>query len=197
MSKYIALPLLALLLFGCTTQNQEQSLPDQEANDKIVQVENTNEHNEHKVSNTQIANHLANVADTVPEVNQSTAIVVGPYAVVGLNVDEKLDRSRVGSIKYSVQEALRKDPYGKTAVVVADGDIAERISDMNHSIQQGYPVQGIIEELAAIVGRYMPTFPVPEQRPAEQDQNKEQMPENDKEQLEDIQDEQSNEETDQ
>jgi len=195
--RFIFLLFISVMLVGCNQQNREESLPDQEASDKLIQVENTNERNQNTLTNTQIANHLVEVADSVPDVNNSTAIVVGPYAVVGLNLDKDLDRSRVGTVKYSVLEALQKDPYGKTAVVVADGDVAERIREMNNKMQQGHPVQGVIEEVAAIVGRYMPNFPVPEQIPTEPDQNKETIPENEKEEIEDIQDDQSNHHTDQ
>src|SRR5699024_11699221 len=59
------------------------------------------------------ADHLANVAGDVPNVKDATAVVAGPYAVVGIDVDKDLDRSRVGTIKYSVTEALQHDPYGK------------------------------------------------------------------------------------
>jgi len=190
----ILLPVL--LLFACQQENNEDTLSDQETTDRYVKLKNSNQDDKKELSNSQIANHLVNVADSVPDVNNSVAIVLGPYAVVGLNVDGDLDRSRVGTIKYSVLEALKKDPYGKTAVVVADGDIADRISEMNKKVQEGYPVQGIIEELAAIVGRYMPNFPVPENMPKDEDQNKEILPEDDKENLEDIQENQSNDELD-
>lgn len=190
----ILLPVL--LLFACQQENNEGTLSDQETTDRYVKLKNSNQDEKKELSNSQIANHLVDVADSVPDVNNSVAIVLGPYAVVGLNVDGDLDRSRVGTIKYSVLEALKKDPYGKTAVVVADGDIADRISEMNKNVQEGYPVQGIIEELAAIVGRYMPNFPVPENMPKEEDQNKEILPEDDKENLEDIQENQSNDELD-
>ncbi|MBU5468444.1 YhcN/YlaJ family sporulation lipoprotein [Virgibacillus sp. MSJ-26] len=190
----ILLPVL--LLFACQQENNEGTLSDQETTDRYVKLKNSNQDEKKELSNSQIANHLVDVADSVPDVNNSVAIVLGPYAVVGLNVDGDLDRSRVGTIKYSVLEALKKDPYGKTAVVVADGDIADRISEMNKKVQEGYPVQGIIEELAAIVGRYMPNFPVPENMPKEEDQNKEILPEDDKENLEDIQENQSNDELD-
>lgn len=194
MVKRIILSISVLFLFGCTQQNEDQSLPDQKSSDRFIQVENANEREEATLTNTEIANHLVDVANSVTDVNQSAAIVLGPYAVVGLNVDKDLDRSRVGAVKYSVLEALQKDPYGKTTVVVADGDIVERIREMNNKVQQGYPVQGVIEELAAIVGRYMPEFPVPEQMPTEEDQNKELLPEEDKEELDNIQDDQSNDE---
>src|SRR5699024_5541679 len=190
-------PLLFLLLFACQPENDATTLPGQGGtSDQYAKVKNSTQNEDKELTNNQIANHLFDVADSVPDVNNSVAIVLGPYAVVGLNVDGDLDRSRVGTIKYSVLEALKKDPYGKTAVVVADGDIADRISEMNKKVQEGYPVQGIIEELAAIVGRYIPNFPVPENMPKEEDQNKEILPEDDKENLEDIQENQSNDELD-
>lgn len=198
MFKQMVILLIALFsLFGCQQNNDSTSLGEQETSDQKINVENTTINNKKDLTNTEIADHLVGVADSIPEVNGATAIVAGPYAVVGLNLDAKLDRSRVGIIKYSVLEALHEDPYGKTAVVVADGDIFERLKEMNNKLQQGYPIQGVVEELAGIVNRYMPNFPVPEQAPVEPDQNKEQLPDGKKEDLDDIQDEQSNDHIDQ
>ena len=44
---------------------------------------------------------------SVPGVNDATAVVVGKYAIVGIDVKAKLDRTRVESIKYSVAESLK------------------------------------------------------------------------------------------
>lgn len=182
------------LLIGCQQNDDEQSLPDedQNKNNRIIQVEDSNPVKKQRISNKEIADHLANIASTVPDVNDSTSVVAGPYAVVGIDVDKDLDRSRVGSIKYSVVEALQHDPYGKTAVVVADGDAVERIRMMGNKIKQGHPVQGVVDELSAIVGRYMPDFPINEDQPQQPDQNKEQLPKDDKKKLNDIEKEQSN-----
>lgn len=192
LKRLLILSLPFIFLFACQQENDETTLPDQGTSDHYARVKNSTQNENKELTNNQIANHLVAVADSVPDVNNSVAIVLGPYAVVGLNVDGDLDRSRVGTIKFSVLEALQKDPYGKTAVVVADGDVADRISEMNKKIQEGYPVQGMVEELASIVGRYMPNFPVPENMPKDSDQNKEMLPEEDKENLEDIQEDQSN-----
>ena len=192
LKRLLLLSLPIILLFACQQENDETTLRDQGTSDHYAKVKNSTQNEHEELTNKQIANHLVDVADSVPDVNNSVAIVLGPYAVVGLNVDGNLDRSRVGTIKFSVLEALQKDPYGKTAVVVADGDVADRISEMNKKVQEGYPVQGVVEELASIVGRYMPNFPVPENMPKDSDQNKEILPEEDKENLEDIQEDQSN-----
>ncbi|TFJ94525.1 YhcN/YlaJ family sporulation lipoprotein [Lentibacillus salicampi] len=181
------------LLVGCQQNQEEQSLPDETGNnDRFIQVEDSNPVKQQNLSNTEIASHLANVASDVPDVQDAASVVAGPYAVVGIDVDKDLDRSRVGTIKYSVLEALQKDPYGKTAVVVADGDVVERIRSMGDKIAQGYPVQGFIDELSAIVGRYMPDFPINEDRPDEGDQNKKSIPKDKEQQLDDVEENQSN-----
>lgn len=186
--------ILGVLFFaaGCQ-QNDEEPLAteDQDNNDRIIQVKDSDPVEERDLTNGEIADHLAHVASGVPEVNDAASVVAGPYTVVGIDVDKDLDRSRVGTIKYSVQEALYHDPYGKTAVVVADADVTERIRGMGDKIQQGYPVRGIVEELAAIVGRYMPQFPINQNPPKEPDQNKQVVPEEDEQKLEDAEEEQS------
>lgn len=179
-----------VVIVGCQ-QEEEPLANEEEQNNRITQVENSDPTERENLNNGEIADHLATVAGDVPNVNDSAAVVAGPYTVVGIDVDKDLDRSRVGTIKYSVMEALQHDPYGKTAVVVADADVTERIRGMGNKIRQGHPVDGVVDEVAAIVGRYMPEFPINEDQPQEPDQNKEIMPEEDKQQLEDAEEEQS------
>lgn len=181
-----------LFLIGCQQNEEDQSLSTEQENNRIVQVEDSDPAKKQNPTNRQISTHLANIASDVPNVNDATSIVAGPYAVVGINVDKDLDRSRVGTIKYSVLEALQNDPYGKTAVVVADGDVVERLRKMGNKINQGHPVQGVVDELSAIVGRYMPDFPINDDQPQEPDQNKEMLPKEDEKKIDDIEEEQSN-----
>ncbi|GAA3326486.1 hypothetical protein GCM10020331_062600 [Ectobacillus funiculus] len=105
-----------------------------------------------------MAKHLSSLAASIPSVKDATAVVIGPYAVVGIDVDANLDRSRVETIKYSVAESLQHDPNGAKAVVVADPDLYERLQEMRRQLQSGRPA-GVMEELAAIVGRVMPQVP--------------------------------------
>lgn len=179
------------LIVGCGQKETDQSLPAKDAENNYTRINHSNVGKEEDLDNEQLATHLANIASDVPNVNHATAIVAGPYAVVGIDVDKHLDRSRIGTIKYSVSEALQHDPYGKTAVVIADGDITERIRLMGMKIRDGHPIQGVVDELSAIVGRYMPEFPVNEDRPQEPDQNKEILPDEDKDKLEEIEKDQS------
>ncbi|WP_153462484.1 YhcN/YlaJ family sporulation lipoprotein [Sediminibacillus terrae] len=187
---------LGLVLIGC---QQEESLPDQENQDPTIQVENSDpgDGQQKNYTNQEIADHLASLAADVPNVNDASSVVAGPYAVVGIDVDKDLDRSRVSTIKYSVAEALHHDPYGKTAVVIADADGMERIRHMADKIQQGHPVQGFVDELSAVVGRYMPEIPINDDQPEEPDQNKEVIPKKDQQKLDDIENDQSNQQLNQ
>ncbi|NBJ70764.1 MULTISPECIES: YhcN/YlaJ family sporulation lipoprotein [Clostridia] len=189
----ITITLFSLFVFtACNQENREEAISNEETDKQFEQVKNSDPNQPQQLSNTEIADHLANIASDVPNVNDAVSVVAGPYAVVGIDVDKDLDRSRVGTIKYSVLEALYDDPYGKTAVVIADADANERIRGMADKIEQGHPIYGIVDELAAVVGRYMPEFPINKNRPKESDPNKEVIPENEKEQLENTEEEQSN-----
>lgn len=158
---------IVITLVACTANEEpmnEQSTPFPE----IEQSSNVNERN---VTNNDIANHLANVAKQVPDVEEAYAIIAGPYAIVAIDVDAETKKQRVGTIKYSVGEALRDDPYGKTAVVVADADVTERVREMRQKMEEGHVVHGVVDELAEIVARYMPLFPVEQDPPVEQENN--------------------------
>ncbi|WP_425451963.1 YhcN/YlaJ family sporulation lipoprotein [Bacillus taeanensis] len=149
-----------LLLIGCQNSAQENAQENTQSQNDLIHVKQTVPKNgvEEK-SASQIAEHLVEIATAVPDVDDATAIVTGKYAVVGIDVNRKLDRSRVGTIKYTVAEALKKDPYGANAVVTADIDTVYRLRQMAKQIKQGHPISGIMEELSAIVGRIVPEVP--------------------------------------
>ncbi|WP_239617389.1 YhcN/YlaJ family sporulation lipoprotein [Cohnella mopanensis] len=106
-----------------------------------------------------VAAHLESLARGVQGVKSANCVVFGKYAIVGINVDEKMERSRVGTIKYAVAEAFRKDPYGIDAVVTADIDLAQRVREIRADVNNGRPISGFAEELADIVGRIIPQIP--------------------------------------
>lgn len=137
----------------------------------------------------EISRHLVGLATGIPGVEDATAVVLGPYAVVGIDVNRKLDNSRVGSIKYSVAEALKNDPNGKNAVITADPDVVERLRQMGRQIRQGHPIGGIANELAGIVGRLMPQVPhnLQTDKPSPTETNNSQLSEKEERQLKDQQ----------
>lgn len=111
-------------------------------------------------STNEIATHLSELALTVPHVTDAETLIIGPYATVAIDLEKNLDDARVGSVKYTVSEALHQDKYGKTAVVIAEANMVERFREMRDKIAAGEPIQGVMEELAEIVNRYMPTLPI-------------------------------------
>ncbi|MBM7095958.1 MULTISPECIES: YhcN/YlaJ family sporulation lipoprotein [Alteribacter] len=160
----ITLLVLSIAATGCQPaddgQNDEDPLEGQSYNEPTE-----NPYNQWGGHNANvIANHLAHLCTQLPEVSHATAVVLGPYAVVGLDIEPDMDQSDAGQVKYAATETLADDPYGAEALVTADPDITARLNEMQKDIADGKPVSGIMEELAAIVGRLMPVTPGPEHR---------------------------------
>lgn len=155
---------IKILLFLCvifilTSCGLSDNSQDNNVDDNRVKVQNSVDEHIDRKTGQEVAKHLVNLATSVPNVNDATAVVLGKFAVVGIDVNAKLERSRVETIKYSVTESLQHDPYGANAVVVADADTFERLKEMQKQIKDGRPVSGILDELAAIVGRIIPEVP--------------------------------------
>ncbi|AIM17557.1 hypothetical protein HW35_16045 [Bacillus sp. X1(2014)] len=157
MKKVLLANVLILLLAGCNMNNKNDTANNNEQS--LVNVKNSYIESVDRKTGQEISKRLVDLATSVPDVNDATAVVLGRYAIVGIDVNSKIDRSEVGTIKYTVAESLKKDPYGANAIVVADADTNERLREIQQDIQNGKSVQGIMEELADIAGRLMPEIP--------------------------------------
>lgn len=191
MKKTLIITALCLILAGCGTKRE---LTNNE-NASYVKVKNSYIESVDRKTGQEISKRLVKLATSIPNVNDATAVVLGRYAIVGIDVNSKIDRSQVGSIKYSVAESLKKDPYGAKAVVVADADTTQRLKEIQTDINKGRPIQGIMEELADVAGRLMPEIPgdliTPSPKNATEKPDKK-LPEKDKKKLEKEQEDQSN-----
>ena len=191
MKVYLVLIISLFLLFGCN--NRDDDVAQNQNN--IVNVKNSTIQNVDKQTGQQISKHLADLATSIPKVNDATAVVLGRYALVGIDVNQDLDRSEVGSIKYSVAESLKNDPHGARAIVIADPDINARLKEIGEDIQKGEPIEGIMNELADIAGRVIPEVPADIKDPVQTksvDDPKKTLNSNEKQDLEKTQQEQSN-----
>lgn len=159
MLKGLAAVLATLLIAsGCGTVARNETSPSSQNNPNI-RVQQTQPRQMNTANSGDVALHLEELAQSVPGVEKAHAVVLGNNAVVGIDVDAKLDRSRVGTIKYSVAEAFHKDPYGINALVTADMDLTQRINELGADMKEGKPVSGMMEELADIMGRIIPQVP--------------------------------------
>ncbi|MCT2344161.1 YhcN/YlaJ family sporulation lipoprotein [Niallia taxi] len=194
MKRSILCTCLILLLTGCSANGDHES-QNHETDNHIANVKNSTINEVNRKSGQEISERLVTLATSIPNVNDATAVVIGKYAIVGIDIKANLDRSEVGSIKYAVAESLKNDPYGANSMIVADPDINARLAEIADDIKDGEPVQGIFNELADITGRLIPELPadiinndpgsnlkVPDSK----------LNENEKNQLKEDQDEQSN-----
>ena len=184
-----------MLLSACGIQNNARNEANELPGNKPIQVKNSSQEPVNRKDGQAISRRLVKITESVPGVNDATAVVLGRLAVVGIDVKDNLERSKVESIKYSVAEALQNDPYGANAAVVADPDTVNRLRAMGREIQAGRPVKGILDELAAIVGRVLPEVPndaTDNQQTNPTKSNNDQLNERNQKQLEKKQNNQSN-----
>ncbi|MGM7682774.1 YhcN/YlaJ family sporulation lipoprotein [Cytobacillus sp. Hm23] len=152
----ITIVIALFTLIGCTINQQTN---DNKNSPEMINVKNTTNETKEIKNGQEAAKHLVDLASSIPNVNDATAVVLGEFAVVGIDVNSQLDRSKVSTIKYSVAESLKKDPYGANAIVIADPDTNVRLKQMAADIRNGHPIKGIMDELSAIVNRVMPEVP--------------------------------------
>lgn len=159
MKLFTYLLLSGFILVGCQAANEgteneqvrvNQTTPENQT-EKFEKMDNQTAH--------EIAERLVNLAIKVPGVNDATAVVFRRYAIVGIDVGAKIDRARVGTIKYTVAEALQEDPFGANSIVTADPDTMQRLREIAADVGNGRPVEGFAEELGDILGRWMPQLP--------------------------------------
>ena len=181
------------MLTGCGAGNNAS----QDEEDDRVKVQNSTNEAVNRDESEDKSNHLAQLAERVPEVKDATAIVIGDFAVVGIDVKEHLERSEVGSIKYAVSESMKDDPDGARAMVIADPDLTARLKEIAEDFRKGHPIQGIMNELADITGRVIPQVPADNLEPHPNDPEPTEKPnskltDEEEKQLDDTQNRQSN-----
>jgi YhcN/YlaJ family sporulation lipoprotein len=150
--------IIAIVATGCSTVARNETSPSPQNNGR-VEAQQTDPRKKEIKSSEQVAKHLEQLAEGVDGVKNARCVVFGNTAIVGIDVDANLERSRVGTLKYSVAEAFRKDPYGIDALVTADMDLTERINEIGDDIRRGRPIAGFAEEMADIIGRIVPQMP--------------------------------------
>jgi YhcN/YlaJ family sporulation lipoprotein len=179
-----------ILLGGCGTQNKTMDNGKQ----NLIHVKNSTIQQVDRNTGQEISKHLVDLATGIPNVRDATAVVLGNYAIVGIDVDSDIDRSKVGSIKYSVAEVLKNDPQGARAVVIADPDLTARLKEISQDIKNGNPISGIMNELSDISGRLIPEVPADMINPKTKNSTenpKKQLNNSEKQQLEKEQQDQS------
>ncbi|MFD2616997.1 YhcN/YlaJ family sporulation lipoprotein [Terrilactibacillus laevilacticus] len=155
---FLSLAIVSGCSFHSQTEEQDFLKRDSTNQPKVHQMNQSIDYPSKTMSNQDIARRLVHLAEQTPEVKSATALIVGKYAVVGLTLDKHLDRTRVGTVKYTVSQAIKNDPYGANAVITSNPDVIERLREIGQAFKHGRPISGIANELADVVERVIPEF---------------------------------------
>ena len=197
MKKSFLVVALIVLLSGCNNNNADnnQQSENREDTPNVTNVKNSTIQEVDKKTGQDIAKRLVKLSTSVDNVNDATAVVIGKYAIVGIDVNKDLDRSEVGTIKYAVTESLKNDPDGANALVVADPDVTARLKEIGDDIENGNPIKGIFNELSDITGRIIPEVPsdnINKEPSKDIKKSEEKLNNTEEKELKDDQDDQSN-----
>ncbi|NEW05247.1 YhcN/YlaJ family sporulation lipoprotein [Paenibacillus sp. SYP-B3998] len=151
--------LVLSLATGCSQAPKNGTAPPQDPTKNQVKVQQIAPQKLEIKDSKAVAERLEQLATSIPQVESAHCVVFGNTAVVGINIKKDMDRARVGTVKYSVAEALKKDPYGVNAIVTADLDLDQRLRNIRDNVKAGRPVTGFAEQMADIMGRIMPQLP--------------------------------------
>ncbi|MFC0216325.1 YhcN/YlaJ family sporulation lipoprotein [Paenibacillus chartarius] len=166
MRRLLAAVLMLSVFVGCSQEQQQKSAsPSQASNQNGVRVQQTAPAKRKILNPAEVEARFEQLAMSVPGVQAANCVVYGDMAVVGIDVKQDMDRSKIGTVKLAVAEALHKDPYGANAIVTADMDLDQRLRSIRDKAREGRPIIGFAEEMADIIGRIMPQLPSDMTRP--------------------------------
>lgn len=105
----------------------------------------------------QKAENIARACDTIPGVEDSTVVISGNTAYVGLDVEGNLEGEEVANVERSVNDrALAADPSIERCVVSSDADTVSRLRNIYEGIRRGTPITTFEDELSDIGTRIAP-----------------------------------------
>jgi YhcN/YlaJ family sporulation lipoprotein len=104
-----------------------------------------------------LAKKLANTAKKVDGVKSATVVVTDSVALVGLEINPKIEAKKTDEIKSKVAKAVMKaDPSLKNVNVTTDPNLFTRIDKVAKGVAAGKPVSSFADELKEITRRITP-----------------------------------------
>lgn len=133
--KKLLLTTALLFTAACQQQSGEESLlQERQGETELKYVTDSDPVERKNLTSQQAARHLAKIAVEVPDVHDATAIVLGNYVAVGIDVDKDLDRSASGSLSIPslkrssmIRTASRQPSLPMQTGSNAFEDLAERL----------------------------------------------------------------------
>ncbi|MGI6713350.1 MAG: YhcN/YlaJ family sporulation lipoprotein [Bacillota bacterium] len=103
------------------------------------------------------ATRIAQACDKVSGVKESTVVISGNTAYVGLDIAANVEKEKTNSIeKECIKKAKSADTATKTVLVTSDADTVTRLKKIYQGIKEGKPISSFSRELTEISRRITP-----------------------------------------
>jgi len=150
---FLALLIVMSLVVSACAPAQK---PLQDPDPRLTPQQNNNV--PERVNNAQAkAEEIARACDAVPGVEDSTVVISGNTAYVGLDVEGNLEGQEAQNVERAViQKALAQDPSIRRCVVSSDADTVSRLKNIYQGVRRGTPISTFGNELEEIGRRIAP-----------------------------------------
>lgn len=103
------------------------------------------------------ARRIAREADQVDGVKQSTVVVSGTKAYIGLDIKSNIEKNQTKAVENAVIKKIKGvEPSINTVYVSSDADTVTRIKKISQGVVAGKPVSSFTRELSEIGRRITP-----------------------------------------
>lgn len=100
---------------------------------------------------------IVEIANAHPQVDQSSVVVTGNMALIGLKLKPGVTGTRVPAVEKEVADRVERSERGITrAAVTANPDLVDRIRKIEVGVREGKPVTSFSREITEIVSRLTP-----------------------------------------
>ncbi|NMA82321.1 MAG: YhcN/YlaJ family sporulation lipoprotein [Epulopiscium sp.] len=108
---------------------------------------------------TETAKKLATIIVEMPEVEKATVLITGNTALVGIGLTQELSNEELDMLKQEIQGKVQKQEGRIDFVSVTNAkELVEKMTMIAQDVSGGRPIQGLADEIGAILRRITPTI---------------------------------------
>ncbi|WP_058485636.1 YhcN/YlaJ family sporulation lipoprotein [Defluviitalea phaphyphila] len=109
--------------------------------------------------NTERASNIAKVINNFEQVDDTTVIIVGNTALIGIDLISGISEEEIGEIKKLIEEkTFLTDTSLKNVSITTSEEMVKRIKEIAKNLREDRKEEGLVDEINSIIRRITPTI---------------------------------------